>query len=124
MLTQRDVRELQLASGAIRAGIKMVLKHARVPIEDLASVMVAGGFGSFIRRHNAQRIGLLPTEVDPRRVHFVGNVALAGAKWVVLSTKARQQAEELAQQARLLQLSTDTDFQHEFAEAMIFPEEE
>ena len=121
VLTQRDVRELQLACGAIRAGINILLKHAGLQTADLRSVLIAGGFGSFIRRNNAQRIGLLPADLDLRRVHYVGNVSLAGAKWVVLSTEAREQAEELAQQTRPVQLSTDRDFQREFAEAMIFP---
>ena len=121
VLTQRDVRELQLASGAIRAGIRMLLKHAGLQPAELKSVLLAGGFGSFIRRHNAQQIGLLPADLDPRSVHFVGNTSLAGAKWVVLSTEAREQAEQLAQRTRQVQLSTDSDFQREFAEAMIFP---
>jgi uncharacterized 2Fe-2S/4Fe-4S cluster protein (DUF4445 family) len=121
VLTQQDVRELQLACGAIRAGINILLRHAGLQTADLKSVLIAGGFGSFIRRNNAQRIGLLPADLDHRRVHYVGNVSLAGARWVVLSTEARKQAEELAQQTRLVQLSTDRGFQREFAEAMIFP---
>jgi uncharacterized 2Fe-2S/4Fe-4S cluster protein (DUF4445 family) len=120
-ITQRDVRELQLACGAIRAGINILLKHAGLQTTDLRSVLIAGGFGSFIRRKNAQRIGLLPADLDHRRVHYVGNVSLAGAKWVVLSTDARGQAEQLAQQTHLVQLSTDRDFPTAFAEAMIFP---
>jgi len=121
VLTQRDVRELQLACGAIRAGIRILLKNAGLQTTDLRSVMIAGGFGSFIRRSNAQQIGLLPADVDHRRVHYVGNVSLAGAKWTVLSTEARIRAEEVAEQTRLVQLSMDPDFQEEFAEAMIFP---
>ncbi|MBN1854844.1 MAG: DUF4445 domain-containing protein [Pirellulales bacterium] len=121
VLTQRDVRELQLACGAIRAGIKILLKTAGVQSTDLRTVLIAGGFGSFIRRSNAQQIGLLPVDVDHRRIHYVGNVSLAGAKWVVLSTEARKQAEELAAHTRLVQLSMDPDFQDEFVEAMIFP---
>jgi uncharacterized 2Fe-2S/4Fe-4S cluster protein (DUF4445 family) len=121
VLTQRDVRELQLASGAIRAGISILLKHAGLGPRDLQSVLIAGGFGSFIRRSNAQRIGLLPADVDHHRIHYVGNTSLAGAKWAVLSTEARKQAEELARRTRLVELSMDLDFQREFAEAMVFP---
>jgi len=121
VLTQRNVRELQLACGAIRAGVNILLRHAGLRTADLRSVLIVGRFGSFIRRSNAQRIGILPPDLDHRYVHYVGNVSLAGAKWVVLSTEAREQAEELAQQTHLVQLSTDRDFQREFAEAMIFP---
>jgi uncharacterized 2Fe-2S/4Fe-4S cluster protein (DUF4445 family) len=120
-LTQRDVRELQLASGAIRAGIHILLRRAGVKTADLQSVLIAGGFGSFIRRSNAQRIGLLPADVDHHRIHYVGNTSLAGAKWSVLSTEARRRAEELARRTRLVELSMDPDFQNEFADAMIFP---
>ena len=121
-LTQRDIRELQLAVGAIRAGIKILLKQAGITARDLQRVLIAGGFGSFIRRANAQRIGLLPMDIERQRISYVGNTSLAGAKWVLLSMPARAQAEKLARKARHLELSLDTDFQMEFAEAMIFPD--
>jgi uncharacterized 2Fe-2S/4Fe-4S cluster protein (DUF4445 family) len=120
-LTQRDVRELQLAAGAIRAGITLLLKQAELSVGDLQRVLIAGGFGSFIRRSNAQRIGLLPPGVDHRKILYVGNASLAGAKWALVSTKARRRAEEIARLARHVELSQDPDFQTEFAEAMIFP---
>ncbi len=121
-LTQRDVRELQLATGAIRAGIKIVCKQAGFKTSDLQRVLIAGGFGSFIRRSNAQRIGLLPTDVHHERIAYVGNASLNGAKWALLSTQARKRGEEFARRAMHVELSQDADFQMEFAEAMIFPE--
>jgi uncharacterized 2Fe-2S/4Fe-4S cluster protein (DUF4445 family) len=120
-LHQRDIRELQLATGAIRAGVKILLRLAGLETGDLQHVLIAGGFGSFIRRSKAQRIGLLPAEVDHSKISYVGNASLNGAKWALLSTRVRKQAEELARKARHVQLSLDTDFQMEFAEAMIFP---
>ena len=122
-LTQKDVREIQLATGAIRAGMRVLLKQANLEVADLDHVLIAGGFGNFIRRSNAQRIGLLPPGVDHRRILYVGNTSLAGAKWALVSTKARQRAEELARLAQHVELSQDPDFQMEFAEAMIFPAE-
>ena len=80
-----------------------------------------GGFGGFIRRDKAQRIGLLPPELDHRRIHYVGNVSLAGARWALLSLEARKHGEELARRTQHVELSMDGDFQTEFAEAMIFP---
>ena len=121
-LTQRDIRELQLASGAIRAGISILLREAGLSAGDLQHVLIAGGFGSFIRRDHAQRIGLLPGEVDHRRISYIGNASLAGARWALLSTDARKRAEQLARTAKHVQLSEDPEFQMEFAEAMIFPE--
>ncbi|MHC4179179.1 MAG: ASKHA domain-containing protein, partial [Planctomycetota bacterium] len=64
LLTQRDVRELQLATGAIRAGIVVLLGRAGLRPEDLEAVWIAGGFGNFVRRSNAQRIGLLPWQIE------------------------------------------------------------
>jgi uncharacterized 2Fe-2S/4Fe-4S cluster protein (DUF4445 family) len=121
VITQRDVRELQLATGAIRAATHMLLKRAGLTAADLETVLVGGGFGSFIRRNNAQRIGLLPTGVPHDRIRFVGNVSLRGAQWALLSTAIREQAEQLARTARLVELSADPEFHREFAEAMIFP---
>ena len=121
-LTQRDIRELQLGSGAIRAGVSMLLRKVGLMPADLKTVLIAGGFGGFIRRDNAQRLGLLPPDVHHERIHYVGNVSLAGARWAILSLEAREHGEELARRARHLELSVDGDFQKEFAEAMIFPD--
>lgn len=122
VLTQRDIRELQLASGAIRAGIAILLRRAGLKPKDLELVLIGGGFGNFIRRGNAQRIGLLPVEIERRRIRYMGNTSLAGARLAALSGQARRAAEELARRAEHVDLSTDTDFSREFAEAMIFPE--
>ncbi len=121
-LTQRDIRELQLGCGAIRAGICVLLRSAGLKAYDLKTVLIAGGFGSFIRRDNAQRIGLIPPEVNHERIHFVGNVSLAGARWALLSLEARRQGEDLARRTRHMELSVDGDFQAAFADAMIFPD--
>jgi len=121
VLTQRDIRELQLAVGAIRAGVKIMLKKAGIETKDINRVLIAGGFGSFIRRTNAQTIGLLPTEIEHRKINYVGNVSLAGAKWALLSSNAHRHAEELARKTKHIELSLDTNFQMEFADAMIFP---
>ncbi len=120
-LTQRDLRELQLASGAIRAGIAILLRRAQLLPTDLDAVLLAGGFGNFIRRSNAQRIGLLPGEVPRQRIRFVGNTSLAGARWAALSVSARREAERLAGQTEHVDLSSDPEFHTTFARSMIFP---
>jgi len=121
VLTQRDLRELQLASGAIRAGTTILLRRAGLKPSDLQGVLIGGGFGNFIRRSNAQRIGLLPPKVDRPRIRYQGNTSLAGARLVALSQQARTLAEELACRTEHVDLSCDADFQTAFAEAMIFP---
>jgi uncharacterized 2Fe-2S/4Fe-4S cluster protein (DUF4445 family) len=121
ILTQRDVRELQLATAAIRAGIAILLRRAGLRSTDLYRVLVAGGFGNFIRRSNAQRIGLLPSELPHSRISFVGNTSLAGARLAAVSQSARRQAEELARRPIHIDLSQDVHFHEEFVEAMFFP---
>ena len=87
LLTQRDLRELQLATGAIRAGIALLLRrHGLEPCE-LDRVLVGGGFGNFIRRSNAQRIGLLPWHIEHRRIRYQGNTSLAGARLTAVSRR-------------------------------------
>jgi uncharacterized 2Fe-2S/4Fe-4S cluster protein (DUF4445 family) len=120
-ITQRDIRQVQLAVAAIRAGIIIMLKKADLKPCDLKRVLVAGGFGSFIRRNHAQRVGLLPADIDHEKISFIGNTSLAGAKLALLSNKARLKSVELAERTEHLELSVDSDFQNEFAEAMIFP---
>jgi len=122
VLKQRDIRELQLATGAIRAGVGIVLHQAGLQPSDLSRVLIAGGFGSFIRRSNAQRIGLIPTGLSHENVSYVGNVSLHGAKWALVSAGARAQAERIARETKHVELSTDPNFQSAFAEAMLFPE--
>ncbi len=120
-LTQRDIREVQLGSGAIRAGISILLRKAGLKVADLKTVLIAGGFGNFIRRSSAQRIGLLPAGIDHQRIRYVGNASLAGAKASLLSTEARRRGEEMARRARHVDLSTAEGFHEEFADAMLFP---
>jgi uncharacterized 2Fe-2S/4Fe-4S cluster protein (DUF4445 family) len=123
LLTQRDFRELQLASGAIRAGIATLLRREGLAPADLENVLVAGGFGNYIRRKNAQRIGLLPHEIPRRRIRYQGNTSLAGARLAAVSQTARQTAERLARQTEHVDLASDPHFRWAFAESMIFPAE-
>jgi len=121
-VTQKDIRELQLAVGAIRAGVEIMLRKTDTKVEDIENIFIAGGFGSFIRRTNAQRIGLIPKDVPHNKISFIGNSSLDGAQLALLSTNARQRAEEITKIVTHIQLSLDMDFQTEFANAMIFPE--
>ncbi|MCD4831873.1 MAG: ASKHA domain-containing protein [Anaerohalosphaeraceae bacterium] len=120
-VTQEDIRKLQLAVGAIRAGLNIMLKKAFLKPSDLQKVFIAGGFGSFIRRDNAQRIGLLPGGIDHTKMSYVGNTSLAGARISLLSADARKRGEQIAEQVEHIELSLDLDFQDEFVSAMIFP---
>jgi len=119
-LYQRDIRELQLANGAIRAGISILLKMEGLQPDDLGAVFLAGAFGNFIRRSNALRIGMFP-QVASDKIRFVGNTASFGAKRVLLSSDERERANGAATDAEHVDLSLSPDFQLEFSEAMLFP---
>lgn len=123
VLTQRDVRELQLASAAIRAGINILLTRAGLSPADLDRVLLAGGFGNFLRRSNAQRIGLLPPGLEHHRIVYAGNTALAGARNVLCSREACAEAERLARITKHVDLSLDPEFQNEYMMGMFFPDE-
>jgi uncharacterized 2Fe-2S/4Fe-4S cluster protein (DUF4445 family) len=118
-VTQRDVRELQLAKGAIRAGIEILMKELGVTPADVQRVYLAGAFGNYVRPESALAIGLIPhfpqAEIIP-----VGNAAGSGAKMALLSRSSRELASMLVHRVEYLELSGRPDFQEEFSEAMLF----
>jgi len=120
-LTQRDVRELQLAKGAIFAGVKILLREFGVEPEELSHVLLAGAFGNFIRRKMAKRIGLLP-DLPTERILYVGNAAGAGARMALQSRRCKEAAEDISERTEYLELAGRPDFQDEFMSAMMFPE--
>jgi uncharacterized 2Fe-2S/4Fe-4S cluster protein (DUF4445 family) len=122
-LYQKEIRELQLANGAIRAGINILLRMTGLEPKDLGSVLLAGAFGNFIRRNHARRIGMLPP-VPCQRIRFVGNTASFGAKRALLSTGEKEYADRVGARVRHVDLSLDPEFQMEFGAAMILPEAE
>ena len=118
-VTQRDVRELQLGKGAIRAGIEILMKELGVGMADVERVYLAGAFGNYIRPQSALAIGLIPRFPNAQIVP-VGNAAGSGARMALLSTSARQEAISLASRCEYLELSGRADFEEEFVEAMLF----
>ncbi|MBE3097545.1 MAG: DUF4445 domain-containing protein [Planctomycetes bacterium] len=121
LLTQRDVREVQLAKGAMAAGIRMLLEEFGAGVGDIQEVLLAGAFGNFIRPERALEIGLLPP-VPPQRVTFVGNAAGAGARMLLLNRDLRRVADDVARGVEHVELSQRPEFQSCFAEAMFFPQ--
>ena len=124
VLFQKDIRELQLASGAIRAGITIMLKRAEIDVDGLDALLVGGGFGNYVRCENAQQIGLLPYRLHPEKFQFLGNTSLKGARLAALSKKMRHKSIDLAHRIEHIDLSLDMEFQEIFVEAMFFPEVE
>ncbi|BDG61029.1 ASKHA domain-containing protein [Caldinitratiruptor microaerophilus] len=120
VLTQRDLRQLQLAKGAVRSGVEVLLRSAGVTPAELDAVLLAGGFGNYLRREAALATGLLP-QVPPERVVPAGNLAAQGAKLALLSREARRRAAVLAQRIRHVDLATHPDFEAVFMAALAFP---
>ncbi len=120
VLTQKDINEIQLAKGAIHAGIKILLDVNRIAADQVEEVILAGAFGSYIHISSAVQIGLFPP-LPKARFRQVGNAAAIGAQWMLLSKQARLQAEEIARHTRYLELTTVDHFNREFAHGMHFP---
>ncbi|MEM4453469.1 MAG: ASKHA domain-containing protein [Thermofilaceae archaeon] len=101
MLTQLDVRKLQLAVTAVKFTAKYLLKVGGVNVESLEAIVVAGDFGYHLDPQNAMEIGLLP-RVDESAIRYIGNGSLTGAEMYMLSDEARKTAEELLAKCRVL----------------------
>ncbi len=119
MLTQKDIREVQLAKSAIAAGIKILMKELKVTPSEISSVYIAGAFGNHVRGQDAIDVGLIP-RVPTERIQFIGNAALAGAEAILLSRDARKKAELLADFVDYVEVSDRTDFQDLFVGSMHF----
>ena len=118
-LSQRDIRESQLAKAAIRAGIKLLQQKMGIEDRDIERILLAGAFGNYINPRSALRIGLLP-EVGAERIHFVGNAASAGAQIILVSRDSRNQARELARKIEYVEIAHQPSFQDVFADSLLF----
>jgi uncharacterized 2Fe-2S/4Fe-4S cluster protein (DUF4445 family) len=120
LLTQADVRQVQLAKGAIRSGITMLQRVCDAPNGRIAELMLAGGFGNYLSIRSAIRIGLVPG-LPQDRVSYVGNAAALGAQMALVSEAERRRADELARRIRHISLANHPDFQDVFLQAVQFP---
>jgi uncharacterized 2Fe-2S/4Fe-4S cluster protein (DUF4445 family) len=113
----KDIRNLQLAKAALRAGAEILLRTYGVEKPD--RVILAGAFGTFIDRHHALAIGMLP-DCPPEAVTSVGNAAGDGARFALVSMGKRREAAWVADKVHYVELATDPDFQREYVKAMYF----
>ena len=116
-LTQKDVRELQLAKGAIRAGIEMLMKEAEVETEDIQEVLLSGVFGNYINREKAVLLGLVPP-FPLEKIHFIGNGAMDGALRALISLTERCRADEISAQVHHVELSANKNFEATFVRCL------
>lgn len=120
VITQKDIRELQLAKGAMKAGIRVLLESLDLKDEDIKEVFLAGAFGNYVRAKSAMSIGIMPV-FQKARITQVGNAAGSGAKMALLSTKALKETVEIAAQIEYIELAKAPNFQEEFIKGMEFP---
>jgi len=119
-ITQKDIRELQLAKGAIATGIRLLLKEFDAEEKDVAEVYLSGAFGNYISKRSARRIGLL--KFPQKRITTAGNTALLGAKKALFNEEGLNNFYDIRSKTDHLDLSMHPDFTDVFAELVNFPE--
>lgn len=118
-VTQEDVRNLQLAKAAIAAGIEILLKEKAFEYKDVTEVLLAGGFGSFLNKESAAKIGLIPKELLPV-TEAVGNAAGEGAVFAAISNDARNHLLEIRSEMHYLELSMHPAFSDLYMDCIPF----
>ncbi len=119
VLTRKDISEIQLAKGAIRAGIELLLAENQLQSAKIKHVVIAGAFGTYLDVGNAITIGMLP-DLPMERFSQVGNAAGVGAKMALLSQNKRELSKKMANDIHYLELANHKDFTMIFAKAMMF----
>ena len=120
LLTQDDVRQVQLCKGAIASGAAMLQRIAGVAPDQVSELMLAGGFGNSLSIRSALRIGLIPP-LPASRIRYVGNAAALGAQLALMSETERARAETIARRIEHVSLAAHPDFQDVFVDCMNFP---
>ena len=115
-VSQKDVRELQLAKAAIRLGIRALVENEDLTEDQIRKVLIAGAFGTFIDVESAITVGMLPS-LPLDRFRQVGNAAGTGARLALISRSQRFKARQIAERDGYIELAGIPDFSRRFAEA-------
>jgi len=119
-LTQKDIRQVQLAKGAVRAGVDLLLEELGVKAAEVDQVLIAGSFGYHLRSESLLNLGLLPQEFQGK-IEFSGNTSRIGAERFLLDIPSRVAMEQFTPQVSLVELSRKPHFQKVFMDALAFP---
>lgn len=119
MITQSDIRELQMAKGAMAAGIRVLMETSGIKIQDIKEVLLAGAFGNYLNPHSACVIGLIPLELEGK-IKMIGNAAGTGAKLALLSSSKFRRAEDIADVVKFVELGSYPKFNSIFGECTYF----
>jgi len=118
VITQKDVRQIQLAKGALYAGCKLMVQ--RMQVDKLDKVKIAGAFGTHVDREKALIMGLFP-DCEIKKIVSVGNAAGDGCRAALLNREKREEANWVSRNVEYIELTIEPDFQREFMEAMQLP---
>ena len=121
-LTQKDVREVQLAKAAIRAGIELMAQHLGTEVDSIQKVLLAGAFGNYLDPVSACKIGMIPPVLE-KKIQPIGNAAGAGAKLCALCTEEFDYATRLAAETDFLELAALPEFQDQYVDCLTFEED-
>ena len=120
VLTQRDIRAIQLAKAAIYAALLTLIHIAGISLNDLEKVFIAGAFGTYLDIFSAQVLGMLP-DIPRERFSFIGNGSVMGAAMLLLSRETSEEAKSIAKRIKSIELNTIKEFQSEFIKATHIP---
>ncbi|APE96246.1 ASKHA domain-containing protein [Halodesulfurarchaeum formicicum] len=121
VLTQNDIRSIQMAKAAIQAGTRVLMDE--LDIENPDRVLMAGAFGNYIDKHSAMTIGMYP-DIDPDDVVSLGNAAGVGAKLALLDKERRAEAERIVDEVEYFEIAGTDVFQENFMESMYLPHQD
>ncbi|MCJ7568607.1 MAG: ATP-binding protein [Anaerolineales bacterium] len=117
VVTRSDVNEIQLAKGAIRAGLEILLEEGGIAAGDIDEFIIAGAFGTYLDVGSAMTVGKFP-ELPRERFRQVGNAAGTGAQQMLLSAERRRVADEIPERVEYIELTTHAGFENTFMKAM------
>jgi len=122
-ISQKDIREIQMAKGAFFSGARMIMQYLdrRHELKDkISQIFLAGAFGNYINKENAKFIGMIP-DIPNEFIFQIGNAAGIGAQNALLDTDLRKKADTLLHRTHYVEIAVEENFQKEFAQAMYFP---
>jgi len=118
-LTQKDIRQVQLAKGAVRAGIEFLMNSKKVAADEVDKIQIAGSFGYHLRAKSLINIGLLPKEFEGK-IDFVGNTSKSGGHALLLNKKYRSEMENIVKEIEVVELSNGENFDKIFIKSLSF----
>ncbi len=118
-ITSDDIRQVQLAKAAIRAGLETLCEYQGCSAADIERFYIAGGFGCYVNQKSCVKIGLIPKELEEKAI-VIGNAAGSGASMILMSSSALEKSEKIADSAEHIELSGNSAFSEKYMDALLF----